>query len=95
MVVGAVVGAIVLMVAGIAGVLLYRRHRRMRPKYMFEEPAMLEDKKGLSGTNGTSGTNGSHLESGCKPALASGGPCMVDNNKGTSGTNGARAPAPL
>lgn len=57
-VVGAVVSAIVLMVAGILGVLLYRRHRRMRPKYMFEEPSMLEDKKGHSGTNGTTGTTG-------------------------------------
>ena len=55
------VGAVVLMVAGIAGVLLYRRHRRMRPKYMFDEPSMLEDKKGHSGTNGTSGTNGARM----------------------------------
>ena len=66
-VVGAVVGAIVLIAAGILGVLLYRRHRRMRPKYIFEEPSMLEDKKGHSGTNGTSGTNGAHTTAPCDP----------------------------
>ncbi len=53
MIVGTVVSALVLIALGIAGIVLYRRHRRRRPKYVFDEPdAAAENKKGASGTNG-------------------------------------------
>jgi hypothetical protein len=56
---GAVAAALALIALGIAGVLLLRRRRRQRPKYMFDEPAAADgEKRTTSGTGGTSGTNG-------------------------------------
>ena len=60
MIAGTAVSALVLVALGIAGIVLFRRHRRRRPKYVFDEPdAAAENKKGTSGTNGgTSSTYG-------------------------------------
>ena len=62
MISGTAVSALVLVALGVAGIVLFRRHRRRRPKYVFDEPdAAAENKKGTSGTNGgTSSTYGTY-----------------------------------